>query len=146
LSELDNDVLGLDPLLKYKKRIKKLWHETRDPGCKTAINWVSDAFTRMTRKRALERWETELTNTEVTPQAIWPITKSLANKDGPRAPTAIHGPSGPKFQPEDKANAIRDCLEKQFIPHKLCDENHARQVEATVQALFVAVVNYPPRT
>jgi hypothetical protein len=44
--------------------------------------------------------------------------------DGPRAPTAIHGPSGPKFQPVDKANAIADCLEKQFTPHKLCDENH----------------------
>jgi hypothetical protein len=75
---------------------------------------------------------------------MWPIVKSLANRDRPTAPTAIHGPSGPKFQPVDKANAISDCLERHFTPHKLCDENHERQVEATVQALLVAVVNDPP--
>jgi hypothetical protein len=85
------------------------------------------------------------TYTEVTPQAIWPISKFLTNRDGPRAPTAIHVPSAPKFQPVDKDNEIADCLEKQFTPHKLCDENHERQVEATVQALLVAVVNEPRR-
>jgi hypothetical protein len=69
---------------------------------------------------------------------------SLANRNGPRAPTAIHGPSGPTFHLVDKANAIADCLEKQFTPHKLCDENNERQVEATVQALLVDVVNDPP--
>jgi hypothetical protein len=62
----------------------------------------------------------------------------------PRAPTAIHGPSGPKFQLADKANAIADCLDKQFTSHKLCDESHEWQVEATVQALLVAVVNDSP--
>jgi hypothetical protein len=144
LSGLNNDIPGLDRLLRNKKKMRKLWQETRDPGCKTAVNWISKAITHMTRKKALERWETKLTNIEVTPQAMWPITKSLANREGPRAPTAIHGPSGPKFQPVDKANAIADCLEKQFTPHKLCYENHERQVEATVQALLVAVVNDPP--
>jgi hypothetical protein len=53
--------------------------------------------------------ETKLTNTEVAPQTIWPIAKSLANRDGPRAPTAIRGPSGPKFRPVDNANTIADC-------------------------------------
>jgi hypothetical protein len=45
------------------------------------------------------------------PQAIWPVAKSLTNRDGPRAPTAIHGPLGLKYYPVDKANAIADCLE-----------------------------------
>jgi hypothetical protein len=62
----------------------------------------------MTRKKALERWESKLANTEVTPQAIWPIAKSLTNRDGPRAPIVIYGPLGPKFQLTDKANAIAD--------------------------------------
>jgi hypothetical protein len=53
-----------------------------------------------------------------------PIAKSLTNKDGPRAPTAIHGASGLKFHPVDKAKAIADCLENLFTPHDLCDENH----------------------
>jgi hypothetical protein len=56
----------------------------------------------------------------------------------------IHGPSVSKFQPVDKANTIADCLEKQFTPHKLRDENHEREVEVTVQALLVSVVNDPP--
>jgi hypothetical protein len=73
----------------------------------------------MTRKNALERWETKISNTEVTPQAIWPIAKSLLKRDGPRAPTVIHGDSGLKFHPSEKANAIVDCLEIQFTPRDL---------------------------
>jgi hypothetical protein len=92
----------------------------------------------MTRKKALERWETMLA------QAIWPIAKSLANRDGPRAPTTIDGPLGLKFHPEDKANAIADCLENQFTPNDLCDENHKPWVEARVRALFEAEGNDTP--
>jgi hypothetical protein len=144
LSELNKDIPGLDRLLKYTRRMRKLWQETRDPGCKTEVNWVSKAIRRMTRKKALERWESKLANTEVTPHAIWPIAKSLANGDGPRAPTVIYGPLGPKLQPAVKANTIVDCLEKQFAPHKLYDENHERQVHAGVQALLEVEDNYPP--
>jgi hypothetical protein len=79
----------------------------------------------MIRKKTLEQWETKLENTELTPQAIWPIAKSLTGMDL-------------KSQPEDKANAIADCLENQFTPHDLCDENHERRVEARVQALLEA--------
>jgi hypothetical protein len=131
LSELNNDLPGLDRLIKYKKRMRKLWQETRDPGCKTAVNRVSKAIRRMIRKKALEQWESKLANTELTPQAIWP--KSLTNRDGPRAPTVIHDLLGLKYHPVDKANAIADCLENQFTPHDLCDENHERRVEAESQ-------------
>jgi hypothetical protein len=65
-------------------------------------------------------------------------------RDGPRAPTAIHGSSGLKFHPLQKANAIADCLEIQFAPHDLCDYNHERRVEARVQALLETVDNSPP--
>jgi hypothetical protein len=86
----------------------------------------------MTRKKSLERWKTKISNTEVTPKAIWPIAKSLLKRAGPRAPTAIHGTSGLKFHPSEKANGIADCLENQFTHHDLCDENHERRVEARV--------------
>jgi hypothetical protein len=95
----------------------------------------------MTRKKTLERWETKISNTEVTPQAIWPIAKSLLKRDEPRAPTAIHGPSGLKFHPSEKANAINDCLENEFTHHDLCEENHERRLEASVQTLLEAVDN-----
>jgi hypothetical protein len=53
----------------------------------------------MTRKKALEQWKRKLANTELTPPAIWPIAKSLTNRDEPRAPTAIHGLLGLKYHP-----------------------------------------------
>jgi hypothetical protein len=41
-----------------------LWQETRDPACKTAVNWVTKSIRWMTSKKALERWETKISNTE----------------------------------------------------------------------------------
>jgi hypothetical protein len=72
--------------------------------------------------------------------------KSLIKRDGPRTPTAIHGPSGLKFNLSEKANAIADCLENQFTHHDLCDENHEWRVEARVESLLEAVKNkFPER-
>jgi hypothetical protein len=61
---------------------------------------------RMVRKRALERWETEIETCEVTPQAIWLIAKSLSKRGGPKAPTAIYGHLGPTFYPNEKSSVI----------------------------------------
>jgi hypothetical protein len=99
----------------------------------------------LTRRKALERCETKIANTEVTPQAIWPIAKSFKKRDGPKAPTAIHGPLGFTFHPLEKANAIAGCLENQFTSHKLCDENYKLRVEASVQVLIETVGNDPPK-
>jgi hypothetical protein len=60
-------------------------------------------------------------------------------RDGPKAPTTIHGPLGITYQPNEKANVIADCLENHFISHYLCDENHERKVETTAQALLASV-------
>jgi hypothetical protein len=144
LSDMNNDIHGLDCLLKQKQGLRKLWHETKDPACKAAVNWVVKYIRRLTRRKALERWENKIGNCEVTPQAIWPIAKSLMERDGPRAPTAIHGSPGLKFHPLEKANAIADCLENQFAPHDLCDYNHERRVEARVHALLETVDISPP--
>jgi hypothetical protein len=98
----------------------------------------------MTRKKAFERWETKIANCEVTLQSIWPIAKSLVKRDGPRAPSGIHGAPGLKFILLAKANATADCLENQFTPHDLCDKNHEWRVKARVQALLEAVDNNSP--
>jgi hypothetical protein len=54
--------------------------EIRDPACKTAVNLVIRNIRRMVQKRARETWETKLANCEITPQAIWPIAKSLTKR------------------------------------------------------------------
>jgi hypothetical protein len=85
--------------------------------------------------------KTKIGNSKVTPQAIWPIAKSLIKRDGPRAPAAIHGPLGFKFHPPTKANAIAHYLENHFTHHDLCDESHDQGVNARVQALLEAIDN-----
>jgi hypothetical protein len=96
LSELNNDLPGLDRLLKYKKMMIKLRQESRNLGCKKTANYVSKSIRRMTRKKPLEGWKTKLGNTELTNTSSYmPIAKSPTNRDGPKAPTAIHGPPVP---------------------------------------------------
>jgi hypothetical protein len=70
--------------------------------------------------------------------------ESLTNRDGPQAPTAIHGPLDLLFHPVDKANAIADYLEHQLTPRALCEENDKRRLEARVQALIEIEVKNPP--
>jgi hypothetical protein len=38
LLDLNNAPSGLDYFLQLKRRQRKLWHETRDPTCKTDLN------------------------------------------------------------------------------------------------------------
>jgi hypothetical protein len=76
----------------------------------------------MTPRKTLEERDTKIENYEVTPQATWPIAKSLMTRDEPKAPTAIHGPSGLKHHPSEKGSTIDDSLEK--IGSHLCDDNH----------------------
>jgi hypothetical protein len=41
LSELNEELPELDRLLQLKNKLRKLWHESRDPASKTAVNWVT---------------------------------------------------------------------------------------------------------
>jgi hypothetical protein len=98
----------------------------------------------MTHRKALVRWEIKAGNCEVTPQAMWPMaTKSLMKRDGPKAPTVVHGHIGLTYHPNEKANAIADCLENHFTSHDKCYQNHERRVEKTVQALLAPVDDTP---
>jgi hypothetical protein len=97
----------------------------------------------MTRRKALGRCKTKAGNCEVTPQALQPIAKLLMKRNGPRAPTADDGSLGITYHLDENANVIMDCLENNFTFHDLCDKNHERQVETTVQALLTSVEGTP---
>jgi hypothetical protein len=60
--DLTQALPGLESLLLHKRRLRKLWQVTRDPACKTAVSWVAETIRRMTRRKALERWETKVGN------------------------------------------------------------------------------------
>jgi hypothetical protein len=102
LTEVNNELLGIDH---HKQRLQKLWHETRDPACKTALDWFTKTIRRITWKKASKRWETKLSKCEVTPHAIWCLAKSVMKRYRPKAPTAIHGPSCLRFLLLEKANS-----------------------------------------
>jgi hypothetical protein len=93
----------------------------------------------MTRKKALERRETKLSNTSSNMAHC-----EVPHKQGWTKVTNCHSWSfRPKISSGSKAKAIADCLENQFTPHDLCEENHERRVEARVQALLEAVDSDP---
>jgi hypothetical protein len=93
----------------------------------------------MTRRKAIERWETKVGNCEVTPQVLWGIAKLLTKRNEPEPPTAVHGTLRIIYHPKEKANAIADYLENQFASNDMCDENHERRVETRVEALLASV-------
>jgi hypothetical protein len=101
---------------------------------KSAVDSVKKTIIKIIRRKAIEESQKNIGNCEVTPQSIWPVVKSLIKRDRPKAPTAIHGPLGLKYQPLEKTSTIADCLENQFT-HQ-CDENRKRRVEARVQAVL----------
>jgi hypothetical protein len=144
LSYLKEELPELERQRQLKNKLRKLRQETRDPSCKTAVNWVTKTVRRMTQKKLKEQWDTKMGNCEVTPQAIWPMAKAILNRDEPKAPTVIHGYSGLVFLPLEKANAIADCLENRFTQHVLCEESHERRVETTVQDTLETEDTDPP--
>jgi hypothetical protein len=111
----------------------------------TVVNWVTKTIHRRTQREAFEKWETKISNCEVTSHAFCPLAKSLMESDRPKAPTTIHGPLVLKFLQLEKANVTADCLENQFTPHNLCDENHEWQVEVQVRALLEAMDDNQPK-
>jgi hypothetical protein len=45
-------------------------------------------------------------------------------RDGPKAPTAAHGPLGITYYQNEKANVIAVCSENHFTSYDLCDKKH----------------------
>jgi hypothetical protein len=48
-------------------------------------------------EKSIWKMGNKVANCEVTPQAIWPVAKSLTKTSGTKASSEIHGPLGPIF-------------------------------------------------
>jgi hypothetical protein len=60
---LQPELQDLEHLLKYKKKLRKLWQQSRDPKVKTDLNRVTNAIKRMIRRNrilTIENEESEL--------------------------------------------------------------------------------------
>jgi hypothetical protein len=92
LSDMNKDLHGQESLRKHKRKLRKLWQVTWDSKCKTADNWLDKSIRRMTHRKSPDRLETKVRKCEVTPQALWPLVKSLMKRDELEAQTTVHGP------------------------------------------------------
>jgi hypothetical protein len=119
LSDPYNNLPGPENPLQHKKRLRRLWQITWNPECKTTVNWVTKTIRQMTHTKTFEQLETKVGNCDVTPKALWHTVNSLTERDGPMAPTAVHGPLGITYHMNKRANVIADCLENQFTSHDL---------------------------
>jgi hypothetical protein len=72
-----------------------------------SVNRFSKPIRGLTLQVTFERWGKWLAETELLPEAVWPIVKSLLNMDGLRAPTTVHDNL-------DKTQVIVDWLGNQF--------------------------------
>jgi hypothetical protein len=109
---------GVDRLLKHKRKLRKLWQETRNPACKTAVIWV-------TQENGLEKSSWKMGNRVGTLRSHTSShmvhCKIPHKKVGPKATSAIYSPLVLVFYGTNKTNTIADCLENQFRAHDLCD-------------------------
>jgi hypothetical protein len=55
-------------------------------------------------------YDLKIRNSVITPQYVWHVAESITKRDEPKAPTAIHGPSGLNYYLREKANTTADCL------------------------------------
>jgi hypothetical protein len=78
-------------------------------------------------------------NYEVTFEALWPVPKLLTKRDGPKAPTTVHGTLGLTCNLNKNANVNADYLENRFTSHDLSNENHKRRLETRIQVLLAFV-------
>jgi len=117
LSDPNSAPSDLDHFLHLKRRLRRLWQETRDAACKTTLHWVTNTVHRMIQGNSIERWETKISHSEVSPRAIRPCTKSFMRRDRPKSPSAIHSPSGLKFLPLEKPTSLPTVLKTN--PHHI---------------------------
>jgi hypothetical protein len=70
LSGVNKNFLGLETLMKHKRRLRRLWQVTRNQACKRVVNWVAETIRRMTSRKALELWEMKVGNCEDRPPIL----------------------------------------------------------------------------
>jgi hypothetical protein len=140
LSDLNNELQGLDHLLHFNWRLRKLWHETRDPLCKTASNRVTKTNHRMSRRKVNERCKKKKKKNATVRSHLMLydlLQNPLWGRVNQRHQPLFHGLSGLKFLPLEKANAIANRPEKHFAAHDL-------RMQARVEVLCKAVDDSPP--
>jgi hypothetical protein len=105
-----------------------------------AVISVAKTIRRMTRGKALGRWEAKVGDCDVTPEILWFIVKSFMKRPVDQRPTAVHRLLRLIYHQNEKSKVTVDYLESQVTSHYLRDDNYGRRVELTVfQAVLASV-------
>lgn len=114
-----------------KRRLRRVWHLTRHPMDKTALNKASanlKAEIRRTLEETLQSKLESLTPTATTNYSLWKFTRTLDRPQVPKPPIRSSLNAWARTQ-QQKANAFADHLAKVFTPNESSDVDFERSVE-----------------
>lgn len=129
----------LQPLLKYKRKLRKYYQQFRHPDTKTELNYITKKIHILIQDFRIQQLDNDIQKAMAN-NNIWSITKRFKTKGKGRA-SAIQGPYGMVFSPIEKSETIADVLQNQFEPNTPSQDeeskiNHLR-ITANVKSFLM---------
>nr|CAD7198333.1 unnamed protein product [Timema douglasi] len=106
-----------DSILRHvreKNRLRKAWQVSRDPVDKANWSRKVHAVREMVREYRNSVWEDKIESLCVQDRSLWQMTRNLMRVPAPRPP--IVGRNGVANSDKEKADALAEHLEAQFVP------------------------------
>ena len=106
-------------LIKLKKQTRKRYQRQRLRDDKTELNCLTKKIHTLIQDHRIQQFDQDAKN-DTQSDKIWKLTKRLTYTD---KATAIIVKKGVMFSPQEKAEAIADCLKDQFQPNTPKQDN-----------------------
>nr|CAD7198365.1 unnamed protein product [Timema douglasi] len=132
-----------DSILRHvreKNRLRKAWQVSRDPVDKANWSRKVHAVREMVREYRNSVWEDKIESLCVQDRSLWQMTRNLMRVPAPRPP--IVGRNGVANSDKEKADALAEHLEAQFVPA----DNPSDPVHVAHVAQVIGAVSLSPST
>lgn len=103
----------LKKLCQQKRRARKQWQKTRNIADKNLYNNLKNKLHRRATEIKIDKFQADVKDA-ASSNAIWKITKRLTQPISTSKQQPILSPTGFKYNPNEKADAIADYLETHF--------------------------------
>nr|CAD7444839.1 unnamed protein product [Timema bartmani] len=124
--------------LQEKNRLRKAWQTSRDPVDKANWSRKVHAVREMVKEYRNSVWEDKIESLCVQDRSLWRMTRNLMRVPAPRPP--IVGRNGVANSDQEKADALAEHLEAQFVP----TDDPSDPVHIGHVAQVIAAVSYRP--
>lgn len=124
--------------LKIRKRnhLRRVWQNSRDTSLREQLRRLQYEIKSEIKIYRNESWQNYIESLNEDTKLLW---KALRNKRKPFTPIPpLSTPSGHVYLPKEKAEAIADSLEQQFIPHDIPDNLHTPQFTNEINNFLIS--------